>query len=429
MPATRASPAEEDARAAAWAPLWACGLPLHTLLEREARLRDHAWGAAHRRAVLLRDATDGAASSCSCEVYDCDGSGVFLLATLYTDADRRGRGLAGELMRRVEAALAGGEVDSDGRAALGFPHGTGSEPPSPAYRGMLLFSEIGPVMYERLGYTVCGDHSGSESRAPNDVTLPPADGSDGGGPALPPHASLTLVPDVAHLAPALAAWAAHHAAAERGGAAAAAPEVVRLPVTPGRLDWHAEAERHRAQWALSLPTAAVAAAVDGGGDASSEHARVRAAAAGGHLAPDGGLAVRGALLQLQPAEAAPPTPSGPLDGRRHSAAAPPPPPGLIAWAADWQHGALVVLALMAGSHDAAAALLGAAQSAARALRLSRVVVWEPTDGDERRALRLHALPGAVTVRREGKLPMAKMAAPAASQPPPRLVGLQRVHWW
>lgn len=416
MPAlAAASPDEEAQRAAAWAPLWACGLPLHTLLQREARLRSHPWGGTHRRTVLLLDDAAGAPSgrscACSCEVYDCDGSGVFLVATLYTDAARRGRGLAGELLQRVEAALAAG-----GGASLGFQEA--ALPPA-AFRGMLLFSEIGPRMYERLGYATCGGDDdpgdgggggGSASRAlPNDVTLP-ALAMDGGSESspLPPHAVLTLVPDAAALGPALAAWAAHHAAADAVGGGG---PVLRLPITPGRLDWHAEVERHRARWALSVDVAtdaAEAASVD-----ESEPALVRRAAASGHLAPDGGLAVRGALLQQQAPPAAP-----------H---------GVMTWAADWQARALVVLVLLAGSHEAGAALLGAARAHAHALRLPRVVLWEPAEAAERRALRLHALPGAAVAPRDGKLPMAKLvgaaAAGAAGAPPPRLVGLQRVHWW
>lgn len=361
-----AGSARDVDRIKGWAFLWGCGLSDSALLIREHRLSRHTWGIANRRVVSL-----GNSHFSTCEVYRCGG--IFIVATLFTPEAHRGYGHASSLLRVLEVTVA--------EAPWSLMYGESNEVDAHnGFCGVLLFSEIGPDMYRKLGYCSL------QIDTPHDVLLPALGNVD-------TDPSVILVPtgDLERLDRDIeGALCALHEQDVRWLAARSSSscecERYRLPLCASRVDWHAEVERHRAE-------------VDGVPQA--RHLLYRGASA---------------AADAKAAEAA---------------------PGVIAWAADWPESELVVLILLATSPRQTSSLIRAAQCQAAAAGLRTVRVWEPIDESSydsaiRAALQL--VPGALREPRKGKLPMSKMS-PINRQGSckdgcaMRVAGLHRVHWW
>ena len=180
---------------------WGPPLTLEQYLRREVRLRGHRWPARAMRTWFLRDERGGVLSSC--ETFRMASSvraggerlqgAAYGIASVFTEDRLRGRGHAGELLRRVHQRLL-----AEDAAAQAFT----------------LFSEVGAGLYERAGYTACREWD-------EDWIFPPS-GATGPGAALPvPEAEL-----------------------ERALASAEPPddELVIWPSVE-QLDWHRERER------------------------------------------------------------------------------------------------------------------------------------------------------------------------------------------
>jgi GNAT superfamily N-acetyltransferase len=121
-------------------PAWGPPLTVEGYIEREKRLRGHAWSRAELRSWLLC-ADDGSALA-SCETYRMDSflrapDGALVpgdsygIASVFTEERLRGRGYATRLMDLVAAEL---------------------ERASPRAHTSLLFSDVGAALYRRSGY-------------------------------------------------------------------------------------------------------------------------------------------------------------------------------------------------------------------------------------------------------------------------------------
>jgi GNAT superfamily N-acetyltransferase len=129
---------------------WGDKLTPAQFIEREERLRAHAWPKAALTTWFLRD--DGGGVLASCETYamrsffDGAGGDSFGIASVFTDVTLRGRGYATTLMDLVLARM---------------------KKDTPSAHAMLLFSDVGAPIYERSGY---------RARPAFDLVLPPAPG-------------------------------------------------------------------------------------------------------------------------------------------------------------------------------------------------------------------------------------------------------------
>lgn len=184
--------ARDRATYAAWGPPFT----LPEYLAAEARLRDHPWGRACSAQWQLR--SEAGEVLCSCETYRMPsrvGTGAghtYGVATVFTEAHLRGRGYAGDLLGRVGDALASAD---------------------PAAQALVLFSDVAPELYARLGYV---------ARPALDLVFEPLDG--------PPGAGVERLLDRAGAAAALAALPAP-------------PGAFAVRPVPDQLDWHLERER------------------------------------------------------------------------------------------------------------------------------------------------------------------------------------------
>jgi GNAT superfamily N-acetyltransferase len=118
---------------------WGGPLPVERYMAAEARIRAHPWSRAASAMWLLR--SDRGEALCSCETYRMasllrDGTAVpghtYGIASVFTDADRRGHGHATELLDRLALALH--EEDPEAQA-------------------LVLYSDVVPRVYERAGFT------------------------------------------------------------------------------------------------------------------------------------------------------------------------------------------------------------------------------------------------------------------------------------
>lgn len=127
-----ATPEEARARdTLAWE-AWGSRLTPAEFAAREETLRATAWSRRALRTWLLRD---GAQTLASCETYRMQSRAgdrrgeTFGIASVFVERHLRRRGLASELLRRVRARLR----EEGAQAAI-------------------LYSEVGPALYERLGF-------------------------------------------------------------------------------------------------------------------------------------------------------------------------------------------------------------------------------------------------------------------------------------
>lgn len=115
---------------------WGDPLTSEQWVEREAGLRAQAWAKAEMKTWLLCEDGSGEVLS-SCETYRMNSAlrgeagSTYAFASVFTEERLRGRGLASELISRVLQRL-------------------GAE--DPGAQASILFSEVGPRIYERLGY-------------------------------------------------------------------------------------------------------------------------------------------------------------------------------------------------------------------------------------------------------------------------------------
>lgn len=112
---------------------WGGGLSLKQYLEREERLRAHPWARQRMETWLLKE---GGEVLASCETFRNDSyldgraGSSWAIASVFTEPRLRGRSHALTLMQQLRARLQ-------------------SEPSAHA---CVLFSEVGPRLYERAGY-------------------------------------------------------------------------------------------------------------------------------------------------------------------------------------------------------------------------------------------------------------------------------------
>lgn len=129
--ATEAQKRERDALTHA---AWGDRLELDAWLRREQALRGHPWAARAMQTWILQ--AEGSALS-SCETFRMEGwfdgvpGSVYGIASVFTEPALRGRGHA----RRMLAALHRALRERDPEAG-----------------GALLFSEVGPTLYQSVGY-------------------------------------------------------------------------------------------------------------------------------------------------------------------------------------------------------------------------------------------------------------------------------------
>lgn len=198
---TVATPEEQLARDALTFEAWGAGLSREAFMAREQRLRGHAWAAKSLTTMLWRDARGEVLASCElfsdrASVGTKTGSAV-TIASVFTEPKLRGKGGASAMLRALIDRL---RTDANCLAAT-------------------LYSEIGTVMYQRLGFwpvPAFDTFFEADARAPDGVEW-----IDGALPA-PRHA-----PADAH--------------------------TLRLELSSERLDWHLERERIYGE-ALSRPT-------------------------------------------------------------------------------------------------------------------------------------------------------------------------------
>jgi GNAT superfamily N-acetyltransferase len=128
-----ASDEEKGARDGLTFAAWGGGLTLPQFLEREVRLREQAWARQRMQTWLLKE---GARVLASCETFRNDSyldgraGHSWSIASVFTEEALRGKGHALELMRRLRERLR----------------------PEPGAQACVLFSEVGPQLYERAGY-------------------------------------------------------------------------------------------------------------------------------------------------------------------------------------------------------------------------------------------------------------------------------------
>jgi GNAT superfamily N-acetyltransferase len=127
-----ASPSAARARDALTFTAWGGGLSLEAYLHREEALRAHPWVAAVGRRWSW-EADDGVLASCETyQVRSAVGARpghALIVASVFTAPARRGRGHASAMLRAL-----GDEAAREGAQAL------------------VLYSEVGTPLYERLGY-------------------------------------------------------------------------------------------------------------------------------------------------------------------------------------------------------------------------------------------------------------------------------------
>ena len=105
---------------------WGSTLTPEQYMQREARLRAHAWPRAAMKTWLL---TEGDAVLASCETYRMGAA--YAVASVFTEQALRGRGHASQLMKLLEARIR--EL-------------------SPEAQAIVLYSDVGAPIYERGGY-------------------------------------------------------------------------------------------------------------------------------------------------------------------------------------------------------------------------------------------------------------------------------------
>jgi GNAT superfamily N-acetyltransferase len=181
---------EQRARDGLCASVWGGGLTVEQFVEREARLRSHWWPRAVMRSWLW-EADDGAVLA-SCETFALESQvgpargHAHLIASVFTEPRYRGRGYASAMLHALAAWSR-----ADGAQA------------------MVLFSEVGPALYQALGFRPVPSF---------DVVLPASAGA-----SAPAAASFETV------------WPP------------AANGELRLARTAGQLEWHLERERYYAE--------------------------------------------------------------------------------------------------------------------------------------------------------------------------------------
>jgi predicted N-acetyltransferase YhbS len=177
---------------------WGAQLTADQFVAREARLRAHAWSRDALTSWLLVD--DAGAPLASCETYRMPTAAgdVFGVASVFVEEQLRGRGHATRLMGLLDDAL----------ATLGA-------------RAAILFSDVGPAIYERVGYV---------ARPAWDRVLPARDG----------ELRATLLLDGELVVP-------------------RPPDGALVWPTAEQLDWHVERERAYAQLLGRARPAAVGA--------------------------------------------------------------------------------------------------------------------------------------------------------------------------
>jgi GNAT superfamily N-acetyltransferase len=174
--------------------VWDAHLTPAQFIEREERLRQHAWSRAAFTSWLLRDDDDTILSSCETyrmrSFFDGTASDSFGIASVFTEPALRRRGHATRLMDLIIE-----RVRQD----------------SPAAHATLLFSDVGAPIYERSGY---------RARPSFDLVFPPLPGTLTAEALLDDHAALAAF-------------------------AALPPPEERFVVWPSReqLDWHLERGR------------------------------------------------------------------------------------------------------------------------------------------------------------------------------------------
>lgn len=129
---------------------WGGGLSVADHQRREQRLRETPWARASWDPWFWEE--DGRVLS-SCETYrtPLDGGTAWLLASVLTAPELRGRGHASRMLRALTERLAG----------------------EPGARAIVLFSDVDPAIYARLGWVAL---------PALDRTLPPSGGDPDGGP-------------------------------------------------------------------------------------------------------------------------------------------------------------------------------------------------------------------------------------------------------
>jgi hypothetical protein len=207
MELRRATDEEKAARDALTHAEWGKLLTVEQFLERERRLRDHPWTARVMATWLL---CEGGRVVASCETFRMPSilklaggqrqvGGTYGVASVFVEPSLRGRGYASQMMARLRPALEAEDATA---------------------QGSLLFSDVGPGLYER---------SGHRARPGRDLVL----SSGGEWPegavrlseaTLPVEWPLVRVPNAPFLA-----WAG-----------------------PDQVDWHLERERYYAE-ALGRP--------------------------------------------------------------------------------------------------------------------------------------------------------------------------------
>jgi GNAT superfamily N-acetyltransferase len=163
----RATPAEAAARDALTFTAWGGGLTLPDYQRREATLRAHPWAARALRSWSWLG-PDGVLASCETyQVASAVGLAVGhaeVVASVFTAPERRGRGYASALLRAL--------------TARGVEEGA---------QALVLFSEVGAALYERLGFAAVPSVDWVLPALPEDAAPPlPAPLEPGPGPAPQP---------------------------------------------------------------------------------------------------------------------------------------------------------------------------------------------------------------------------------------------------
>ena len=131
---TVASSSEQQARDHLTAKIWGTGLTTEQFLERELRLRSHAWAAATLTTWLWKDTSGAILSSCEVFLDEAKAGGksgtAATIASVFTEPSLRAQGHAAKMLQAVIEHLS-----SD-----------------PSCLAVTLFSEIGTNYYQRLGF-------------------------------------------------------------------------------------------------------------------------------------------------------------------------------------------------------------------------------------------------------------------------------------
>lgn len=176
---------------------WGKGLTAEGYLERESRLREHPWSRDGMASWVFKD--DRGAILASCETFRMESflpgaseaGRSYGIASVFTEHHLRGRGHASRMMSLVHEQVL--ERDPEAHACI-------------------LFSDVGPALYNRSGYV---------ERPAQDRVFEPAEGDPGEGVALVGEAD---VPE------ALASIPRPQAG-------------FTIWPTAGQIDWHIERER------------------------------------------------------------------------------------------------------------------------------------------------------------------------------------------